>query len=299
MPTILIDSHTEMDVDTLEFMLTEAKKVQIQEFDGIKMVGKGWTDKKMDIWSGPNKDLLGEYWAPFSKHNYLYGFEQDSSIRNMYDALIGPKPDPPSLELQATIYGEMEELVGGHLTVSDYIMFIQLDGNRLALIMGAFSPGRIIGDRIYLLNYYWRLEAQKMKNFNGASKILFPVLTVTQLLALGWKRSLWVWVIGILITEGGAAQFTFPFSGWSIITFMMYGQMIDEYIEDRKLWPLRNFGLRALGIKGVSAYGMYVTMLNLIIDPAPFMQRSQKTGIHHGAHHIGLLVGALLNRWTR
>ena len=65
MPTILIDSHTAMDEATLEFMLTQAKKVQIQKWDGMKMVGKGWTNEVMGIWSGPNMDMLGSTGRPF------------------------------------------------------------------------------------------------------------------------------------------------------------------------------------------------------------------------------------------
>ena len=299
MPTILRDSHTAMDEATLEFMLTQAKKVQIQKYNGISMEGKGWTEEVMDIWSGPNKDMLGSYWAPFTDHNYQYGFAQDLSIRSMYAALYGPKPDALSLELQAKIFAEMDAKVGGHDGTGDYIDFMLKDGNPLALIMGAFAPGRIIGDRIFLLNFFWSMEAQKLKNFNFASNILFPVLSVTQLLTLGWKRTLAAWVLGILLTEGAHATVTYPFAGWSVITFMIYGQMIDEFYEDRKLWPLTNFGLRPLGIKAVAGYGIYVTTENLILDPAPILQRSLKTGIHHGLHHIGLLVGALLNRWTR
>ena len=227
---------TEMNDTIFEFMLVQAKKVQFMKYNGVSMEGSGWSAQVMDMWSGPNKDILGKYFAPFTDHNYLYGFEQNSHIRTMYAALIGPKTDPLSLELQAKLFAEMDAKVGGHGETGDFIDFIIRDGNRLALILGAFAPGRVIGERIFLLNFYWQMEAEQLRKFNQQSNILFPVLSLTQLFTLGWKRTLAVWVLGILLTEGAAASVTYPFSGWSMITFMIYGQMIDEIYEDRKLW---------------------------------------------------------------
>ena len=49
------------------------------------------------------------------------------------------------------------------------------------------------------------------------------------------------------MSEGIAFQVrkTEPFSGWSVITYMIYGQMMNETFEDRKLRTL-NGGLRSL-----------------------------------------------------
>ena len=154
---------------------------------------------------------------------------------------------------------------------------------------------------VYLLNMWLTGQADVLKAANAVSLIVAPISVVVQLYALGWRRTLALWGAGVISTEVMSTQTDAGLSGWSVITYAIYGQMLNETFEDRKLRTVAGGvqNVRGLAINGLGGYGTYQLLSNLYYDPAPFLEKSQKTQIHHGAHHIGMLAGFLLNRWLR
>ena len=295
-------SYISLDRRTLDYILSQAKFEQFKRYNPKtkNFEGQGWGNKVMDIFSGPNNDVIGQIWRPI-KHNYLYGFTQTKIVLDMYVRL---KENPGSKELEQSLLTDIREVTGarGELKVIDYVSYVVHYGkNTTALIVGAFAPNMELEDRIFLVNGWWKTEAIKYALFNKYTAYGVPTMLLAQLFALGWKRTLMLWALGILVTEG-ASSTQDNLSGWSIITFMVYGQFIDEVIENPKqrtlAGGLRN--LRGLTINALAGYGIYETGLNIWTDPTYLLLgKSQKTGVHHGLHHLGLLAGALLNRWSR
>lgn len=261
---------------------------------------EGWQSGEYeDYWSGPKMDFMGSKFAPFN-HNYLYGWSVIDMIEGAYRAINEHKPSQLKV---AELLKDMDKKVGGHDSTGQYVIYVeQFGGHPLALLVQAFKFNLLGKNEIvFLLNLFFTVEANKLKSYNSVSSILLPVCIGTQLYAFGWRKTLAIWAVGAAVTEGLALQIGYPFAGWSLITFMIYGQMVNETFSDSKLRTVRGGlqTLRGLGVNGLGGYGTYVTLSNLYYDPAPFLQKSQKTGAHHGVHHLGLVAGFLMNRWMR
>ena len=263
---------------------------------------EGWLDDIYDeYWSGPNKDFLGSQFAPF-RHNYLYGWTVTEMITAAFRAM---NEDEASQKMIYELFDDMDKKVGGHEVTPQYLRYVQeFGGHHLLLLVMCFQFSRIpFNESVYLMYLFFSIEAKKLVSYNANAMYMIPISIATQLYGLGWKRTLATWALGALVTEGLSVQIAKrePFSGWSLISFMIYGQMLNETFSDRKLRTVKGGlqSLRGLGINGLGGYGTYVTLSNLYYDPAPFLQKSQKTGIHHGVHHLALLGGFLMNRWSR
>ena len=296
------DTHRVIDRGTLEYMLVRAKFKQLKVYDPVNTTfyGQGWGHDVMPFWKGPDEDFIGETFAPI-KHNYLYGFKQRPVIEDLYKKLVD-SPGAPKLMQEAI--DEVRKVMKTNVpTMTDYLRYVlgPPERNYLFLIVGAFSPDMKLGDRIFLLNSWWVIQAKQMSNFNVATQWALPPILLAQLVGLGWRKMLVMWVLGILVTEGASATIDFNLSGWSVIQFMCYGQFMEEIFEDRKLRTVKG-GLqtaRGLGINALGGYGVYLTVSNMIKDPTPFfMGKSAQTGVHHGLHHLGIIMGALINRWS-
>ena len=297
-----------MDLDFIEFIERKSRfknnmrymmtSRQIEYVPGKE--GVGWEEGEIDdIWSGPDKDYIGRNFSPF-KHNYAYGISKKDSMVSAYRAL---NEDQASKDLAASILKDIEKTVGKHDETEDFVEYvIEHKGPPLALIIQAFRNQEVHEHmRVYCMWFFFKIEAARFKRYNDATMIVLPVYLLSQLYTVGWKRTLLLWSIGILASEGVSYQVPYPFTGWSIITYMIHGQMWNETFSDRKLRTVAGgiTNLRGLLINGVGGYGAYLTGEALWNDPAPFLQKSQKTGVHHGMHHMGALLGFLLNRWTR
>ena len=265
-----------------------------------EVVYEGWHEGVYeDYWSGPDKDTIGSSFAPIN-HNYLYGWKMTPVIENILRQL---NENVPLQKLVHETFAKMDTLVGGHNTLVQYLKYVTEHGGAPYLLLIFSFQFISLNESTYAMNLYFKVEAEKHQAANTWSMYAAPAMIAAQLYGIGWKRTLAIWAAGVLVTEGAQAKLgeNEPFSGWSIITYMIYGQMMNETFEDRKLRTLNGGlrNLRGLAINGVGGYGAYTTISNLYYDWSPFLQKSQRTGIHHGAHHIGLLLGFLMNRWTR
>ena len=291
-----------MDIDMLYEVIAKAKfkNLGITTDSAGSVVYNGWEEGVYeDFWSGPEKDVIGMSFAPVS-HNYLYGWAQTPVVEKILRQLN------ENVALQSLVYetfAKMDALVGGHSTIIEYLKYMTDHGGPPYLLLVFSFQFRNMPESVYAMNLYFKEQAANQQRNNTWSMYAAPLLVGSQLYTFGWKRTLALWAVGVLVSEGAQSQLgkIEPFAGWSIITYMIYGQMMNETFEDRKLRTLggglRN--LRGFAINAVGGYGAYNTLSHLYYDPAPFLQKSQRTGIHHGAHHIGLLLGFLMNRWTR
>ena len=279
----------------------DTKKIVPKEGPGTG--NPGWIEGVLeDIWvvgkNPKSRSFLGQLFAPFGGHNYAYGFDQKFMLSSAFRDLNENKA---AAEFKAAVLKDMDEKVGQHSHTEDFIEYVAFNGgNKMALLIHAFRLNEVpFKEQVYLVNTWYNAEAEKMKLYNGFTEWSLPSLLVAQFYALGWKRTLTLWALGILVTEGAAAYVKYPFAGWSMITFAIYGQFLNEIYSDPKLRSLKGGlqNLRGLLINGAGGYGAYVTASNLYYDPA--LIRSAKTGVHHGAHHLGLLLGFVVNRWMR
>ena len=89
-------------------------------------------------------------------------------------------------------------------------------------------------------------------------------------------------------------------NGWSVISYASYGTLFHEVYKDPKLRSVRGF-LTAHGfsVDAGACFGLYQAVTSFYKDPAPFLEASKKTGIHHGAHHVSIALGAILNAYSR
>ena len=293
-----------MDFDDLKQAVTAARFKNLgKEYDAStgRTLYKGWQDGVYeDYWSGPEKDFLGTKLAPVA-HNYLYG--QLFPLTFFEDQYRRLSEDKEYQKRIYEIFEDMDKKVKGHDDVQQFLEFIVHHGGDPGLLLVHSFRLRDLRESVYAMNLYFKNLAERLEAMNTWSYYAAPVLVASQLYGFGWKRTLALWALGALVSEGIGSQVrkTEPFSGWSVITYMIYGQMMNETFEDRKLRTL-NGGLRSLRglvVNGAGGYGAYITLSNLYYDPAPFLQKSQRTGVHHGAHHIGLLAGFLTNRWAR
>ena len=289
-----------MDLEILEhvFELAKFKNLGVKRESSGNLVYPGWTNEYEDYWSGPKKEFMGQSFAPF-KHNYAYGWSVREMIIQAYRAM---NEDATSKKIVEDVLKEMDATVGGHDTTAHFVVYVQKGGTHLALLYRAFQFNTI-GEKVcvYLLNMWLTGQAAKLEEYNAISLIVAPLSVAVQLYALGWRRTLALWGTGVIVSEGMSSLLTYPFSGWSVITYMIYGQMWNETFEDRKLRTVAGGvqNLRGLAINGLGGYGAYQLLSNLYYDPAPFLEKSQKTQVHHGAHHLGMAAGFLLNRWLR
>ena len=290
-----------MDLDDLDLYLVYAryKNFGVTRELGHLVYGGPGLGTYEDYWSGPKMEFMGEKFAPFS-HNYLYGWNVKNLLQVAFRAM---KEDQGTRQAIIEELRKMDEVVGGHDETEHFLDYVFNHGGiHYMLLYQAFHFSELqFNEIVYLLNQWFGIQARSLQEGNDMTMWLAPALVVGQLYALGWKRTLWVWLAGALITEGAFSLIGSPFSGWSIITYMAYGQAWNETFSDRKLRTLSGGvqNLRGLAINGIGGFGGYNFLSNLYYDPAPFLQKSQKTNIHHGAHHLGLIAGFLLNRWTR
>jgi len=287
--------------EVIEKMKLKNKGISLHPVTG-KLELLGWVEGVYDeYWGGPTKDFLGSEFAPFH-HNYLYGWNIADIVERNFRFM---NEDPAAQKILFEALSDMDKKVGGHTTIGEFLTYVKdRGGHHLVLLARSFQFNDIsFEESVYLMNVFFSIEANKLVQYNEASMYLLPISIGVQLYALGWKRTLALWALGVLATEGVHQQLEKrePFAGWSLIGFMVYGQMLNETFEDSKLRTVKGGiqNLRGLSINGLGGYGAYLTISNLINDPAPFLEKSQKTGIHHGVHHLGLLGGFLMNRWSR
>ena len=287
--------------DVVEKMKFKNKGITRDSVTG-KIGFPGWVEGVYDeYWSGPNMDFLGSNFAPFH-HNYLYGWSIVDIVETNFRAM---NEDKAARKIMMEAFADMDQKVGGSSTTPQFLTYVQdHGGHHLLLLVRAFQFSLIpFEESVYLMNVFFSIEANQLRKSNDFSMYMLPISLGVQLYALGWKRTLALWAVGVLATEGLHKQLEKrePFAGWSLIGFMTYGQMLNETFSDSKLRTVKGGiqSLRGLAINGLGGYGTYVTVWNLINDPAPFLEKSQKTGIHHGVHHLGLLGGFLMNRWSR
>ena len=291
-----------MDLEEVTRVMVDAK----YKNRGVTMelghtVYGGRTNELEDYWSGPKLDFMGEEFAPFN-HNYLYGWKMSTLLENVFRSLNEDENARKTMHAELT---KMVEKFGrpiDTLETTDYLNYVLQGGHHMVMLYRAFDFAVTpFEESVFILNRWFGLQAKELTMGNDYTRWMFPLFTVGQLYALGWRRTLWLWVAGVLISEGANVQIGYPFSGWSIILYMIYGQFWSETFSERRLRTLKGGiqSLDGLAINGIGGYGAYQTLKNLYYDPAPFMQKSQKTGRHHGAHHFGLIAGFLLNRWTR
>ena len=145
--------------------------------------------------------------------------------------------DQASKDLAASILKDMERTVGKHDETEDFVEYvIEHKGPPLALIIQAFRNQEVHEHmRVYCMWFFFKIEAARFKRYNDATMIVLPVYLLSQLYTVGWKRTLLLWSLGILASEGVDYQVSYPFTGWSIITYMIHGQMWNETFSDRKL----------------------------------------------------------------
>ena len=240
---------------------------------------------------------LGSSFVPFGGNNYLYGFDIRLAGMTMFRLLNDTSHERHKKFdlLQSLLALKVVREVGG--VTPDLVMkYVVKTKDPTVLLYMASNQTVPFQWRVYYYNQYLIISAFRLEEPNARAQWLAPVLLLGQLYGLGWKRTLYVWALGVLLSEGVNYQMGGAYAGWSIISYLSYGQLIEQVVSERRGIP-RN--ARELVIRGLAGYGTYSAVVTFYNDPAPFLQASTKTGTHHGIHHLSLVTGFLLNRWTR
>ena len=295
------------DYKDMERILEKAKMVPLAVVD--PQTGGtyyGWQEGVYENFS-PDQDFVGRSFKPFGSHNYLYGMPVRKMLLGFFRIMHDPS-HPEHKEMVKEIeemYEDMRKEGLQPLTVPGAIAYYEKKGPTILVISACEYLKMKVDSRVFL--YHKFLSYQDIF-FTLTSQIAYysaPAMVGTQLWTLGWKRTLWLWAVGVLMTEGATYQMRqqdVQVSGWSLITYMIFGQFMNEAWSDRKklfTWNKGLFEFRGALIHSMWTYGAWETGSSFYMDPAPPGQAGKKTGTHHGIHHLGLITGWLLNRWTR
>ena len=251
----------------------------------------------LDFLTGEGNYFLGKNFQPFGGNNYLYGFNVKEAPYSLYRLL-----NDSTLSTHAQFVAYRQKLlrdvilkVGG-VTPDKLITYVKMTKDPQVLLFAACTPDVPLEFRIYYLHQYWVINAFRLDEPNVQASWLAPLLLGTQLWNFGWKRTLTIWALGALLSEGVNTIRGGAFAGWSIILFMSYGQVLEQWYSEGKFLGK---DVKSLLLRGLAAYGGYEVVVGFYKDPAPIGKASTKTGTHHGIHHLSLISGFLLNRWTR
>ena len=282
----------------MRFVISKAKMMQsitIREDTGSRYYR--WVENRYPSWTSRESDWIGSSLRPFGGNNYLYGFPIEAGPLEAYRTFHDP--DHPNHALwvkeRERTYDRMakERLNPG--VVADILAFAVLTQDPNIYLIGSTNEEVLdLEGRVFVLHKYFDWQARFLTHATASSYYLFPGLVLAQLYTLGWKRTLLTWGVGILATEGISATQDGRLAGWSVITYMIYGQFWEEIYRLRQgFFKPKGFVTNSVGI-----WGLYVAGESFLKDSAPFLSPGPKTGVHHGAHHIGLILGFLLNRWS-
>ena len=256
-----------------------------------------WEEGKYASWASKDTDYIGTRFEPFGGNNYLYGFPLSAgpleTYRRVHDKTH--KYNKVWVTERANYYKEMRRAGYSPGSVADVVAYGAHKQNpNLYVLVACDEVVLDFAGRVFLLHLYLDWQSRFLLSATASTYYTFPALVAAQLYTLGWKRTLLTWGAGVLLTEGISYAQQGRFAGWSVITYMIYGQFWEEVYRVRPgFFKPMGFVTNSVGI-----YGLYSAGESFLKDSAPFLAPGPKTGVHHGAHHIGLILGFLLNRWA-
>ena len=280
-------------------VLEKAKMEPLVEFDPSAGTILRWHEGVYKTFS--KDDYLGQEFSPFGGNNYLYGFPLSKLVLSTYRVMWDPKHKGYDAfqKQKAQVYRGMTERGLDHNNIFDINLYVHATEDITIGLLKACEKGSMtFPHRVALLHGYMKVMQDFLEKANDEAYWKFPLYLGVQVIAVGFKRTLWLWGLGILASEGVSASMKGQYAGWSLISFMIFGQCLEEVWEDKKL-PFRISGTSGLATTVGGAWGLYQVVSTYLEDPGGFLKAGPKTGVHHGVHQIGMVAGALVNRFTR
>ena len=299
----LVSGWEETDPDfnygNMRDVIEKAKMEPLVEFDPSQGPILRWQEGVYKTFT--KEDYLGQEFSPFGGNNYLYGFPLSKLVLSTYRVMWDTKHKGYDAfqKQKAQVYRKMTEKGLDHNNIFDIYLHVKTtEDTTIGLLKACEKNSMTFPHRVALLHGYMKYMQDFMNNANDEVYWKLPLYVGVELLAFGWKRTLWLWGLGVLASEGVSASMDGKYAGWSLISFMIYGQCLGEIWEDKKL-PFSISGPSALATTVGGGYGLYQAVSTYLEDPGGFLKAGPKTGVHHGVHQIGMVVGALVNRFTR
>ena len=250
-----------------------------------------------DFITGDEQDQVGESFTPFGGHNYLYNFAVKGPLMSVFRLLFDPSlaGHEEVVALRDATYSRIQ---GPQDEVQTILYYLQTSKDINVLLFKACEGP--FWKRVFYYHRFLEISSGLLKSQIAESKWLAPVLFLGKWFAFGIKRTLILWGIGIVFLEGLHVKYRGAFNGWSVISYASYGTLFHEFYADPKLRALNALRTgHGLVVDAGACFGLYQAVTSFYNDPAPFLEASKKTGIHHGAHHISILLGMILNAYSR
>jgi len=253
-----------------------------------------------DFITGDEMDQVGESFTPFGGHNYLYNFGVNGPLLSLFRLVQDPSVAgheeviAQKKALYSRVQGSLDE-------VQAVLYYMEVSKDINILLFKAAEAGETpFWKRVFYYNKFLKISSRLLAPQIAESKWLAPVLFLGKWFAFGLKRTLVLWGLGVVFLEGLHAKYEGRYNGWSVITYASYGTLFHEFYADPKLRALNALRTgHGLVVDAGVGFGLYEAVTSFYNDPAPFLEASKKTGVHHGAHHISILLGMILNAYSR
>jgi len=273
--------------------------VQILKILELKKAGNVALQVLPEIMFNPETDYFGPF-VGFTDHNYLYGFNGRKVVADVYEVLRNRKH--PEFKAMWTDIKDVRAWA-----IQNQGLSIEEFAAQLGERFGLLAPLKIAampddaeftlqqGARVFLVLSSLLNQAGLIDAANGAAWYQVPIAILGQWAVSGWKKTAWTWGVGIGLTEVVSASSKMQISGWSIITYGVFGHFFMEIYKRPKLLKIMNlFKYPEFITLGIGGVGTWQAVSSFIADPG--WPAGEKLGIVHAFHHMGILYGAWLNR---
>ena len=299
----LVDGWNNHDADTLY-------KDTIQHLKNLASKTPGM-QADLDAAFDFENHKIGMDFKPFNTHNYLYGFDMREKFREVYELVNNPShPKFKEVRVEADkILATYRKWKGP--TLPEEAWTVKND-NGLRFVKTEFGLNGMFVlacdrrngfDPTYnhaVLGAYAIEMASVLILASKSAFVLAPLFLLGQVAVSGWQKTLWTWGVGIGATES-ASYFnqkddgTRLVSGWSIISYSIFGHFFMELWKRPKLRKIANlFKYPEFISLSIGGFGAFSAVSSMIMDPGYPNGKSLGTG--HAYHHMGILLGAYLNR---